>query len=180
MSNPRAAHQLIDQALTAAPRALLLTADPRLADTIRALDPRVITSLLHRLPGAPPPRLPDTDGLLVLAGTEAHGAPDFAKQTYYVSSRLDDPHVWSRSLDFGCQRRLYFLPDDRHGLGEDLLRHLGPLPGSGGDRPRTTRPAPDPHASGPHPDHSLAHAPTPQGRAPSDGSVAPARAAHRR
>lgn len=126
------AHDNVSDLPARPPRAVFLTSDPLLAEHVRALDPRIATPTIGRLPGTSAPLVPATDGLLLLAGADA--ARDAARtgvgtitRTIYVSTDLDDAAVWGRSVDVRANEVL-FLPADDHRLLAEIITQLGPAP----------------------------------------------------
>ena len=117
---------------TRPPRAVFITADPLLAEHVAALDPRVHTTVLQQLPGTHPPQIPDTDGLLLIAGgptdlTAATTGIATITRTLYVGTNLDDAAVWSRSADLHAHDTL-LLPEDDDRLATEITTQLGPAP----------------------------------------------------
>ncbi len=126
------AHDNVSDLPARPPRAVFLTSDPLLAEHVRALDPRIATPAIGRLPGTGAPLVPSTDGLLLLTGAAA--ARDAARtgvgtitRTIYVGTDLDDAAVWGRSVDV-CAAGVLFLPADDHRLLAEIITQLGPAP----------------------------------------------------
>ena len=126
------AHDNVSDLPARPPRAVFLTSDPLLAEHVRALDPRIATPTIGRLPGTSAPLVPATDGLLLLAGSAAardaaHTGVATITRTIYVGTDPDDAAVWGRSIDVRANEVL-FLPDDDHRLLAEIITQLGPAP----------------------------------------------------
>ncbi len=112
-------------------RALIVTADPLLANHLTQLAPVLRSAQLTRIAGIG--NLADVDGLLLLSSNGRHpAAPDAVPNptgngvhttTVYIGTDLDDAGVWARAVALRAPRVL-FSPSDDEQITALIAQHL--------------------------------------------------------